>query len=125
MCVRASVLGNTLCLFKSSQRSTEFNNIVIIIFVDIDLSLPYVGLQHDPCCHGDSAQHWSGYFIRPLFYLRTAPRVGCPDQQLKYRFIGAFMRNLLLLSVPACPGDDRGGRRGGPVLVGTGSGRRM
>uniref|UniRef100_UPI0037E77564 junctophilin-3 isoform X2 n=1 Tax=Semicossyphus pulcher TaxID=241346 RepID=UPI0037E77564 len=26
-----------------------------------------------PGCHGDSAQHWSGYFIYSLFYLKTAP----------------------------------------------------
>lgn len=48
---------------------------LILLLLTLPFSLPYVGLQHDPCCHGDSAQHWSGYFVRPLFYLRMASRV--------------------------------------------------
>lgn len=43
-------------------------------YLSLFLSLPlsHAGLQLDPCCHGDSAQHWSGYFVYPLFYLGTA-----------------------------------------------------
>lgn len=36
------------------------------------LSVSHAGLQLHPGCHGDSAQHWSGYFVYPLFYLKTA-----------------------------------------------------
>lgn len=37
------------------------------------LFLSHAGIQLHPGCHGDSAQHWSGYFVYPLFYLKTAP----------------------------------------------------
>lgn len=46
---------------------------VIIDTLPFSLSLSHAGLQLDPRCHGNSAQHWSGYFVYPLFYLRTAP----------------------------------------------------
>lgn len=36
------------------------------------LSLSHAGLQLYPGRHGDPAQHWSGYFVYPLFYLKTA-----------------------------------------------------
>ena len=56
---------------------------MIIVVVDIGLLSPHVGLQHDPCCHGDSAQHWNGYFVRPLFYLRMASTVSRPVTQVQ------------------------------------------
>lgn len=44
---------------------------IALLSLALSLSPSHAGLQLHPRCDGDSAQHWSGYFVYPLFYLRT------------------------------------------------------
>lgn len=64
------------------------------------LSLSHAGLQLRPSCHGDSAQHWSGYFVHPLFYLRKALLSESAYLCSNYKFMWVFIKNLLLPRVP-------------------------
>ncbi len=74
----------TVCIFVCICRLdilsswTALYVCVCVLIIDtlpfsLFLSLSHAGLQLYPGCHGDSAQHWSGYFVYPLFYLKTAP----------------------------------------------------
>lgn len=63
------------------------------------LSFSHAGLQLHPGCHGDSAQHCSGYFVYTLFYLKTA--LLQESTMLKQLSILLSIRaNLLPLSAP-------------------------
>lgn len=91
-----------MCFFFLSEISLKCVNFLYVRsyywhpLFSFFFSVSHAGLQLHPGRHGDSAQHWSGYFVYTLFYLKTA----LLQESTMLSILLSIRANLLPLSAP-------------------------